>query len=180
MEMTQRSVGILPLGEVPGLVLKIMAAHILAYADLPAKILPSLETPHFALDKRRLQYDAGGILKMLESRGIKGCTKVVAVMDQDLFVPVFTHVYGEARQGGNMALVSLFRLDKNPDGSTPASSLFYERAAKIALHELGHLFDLFHCNESTCLMHFSGDLEDLDRSSFSFCRHCSVGLRFHL
>ena len=180
MDMTRKPVGILPLGEVPELVVKIIAAHILVHLNLAPAILSPQEIPAAALDRRRLQYDAGIILKDLESGKWKGGGKIVALVEEDLFVPIFSHVFGEARQGGDFALISLFRLGRNPDGSSVLPPLFYERAAKIALHELGHLFNLFHCPEETCLMHFSGDLEDLDRSSFSFCRYCSASLPFHV
>jgi archaemetzincin len=45
------------------------------------------------------------------------------------------------------------------------------------MHELGHLFDLHHCMDRKCLMHFSGGLEDLDEAPLYFCRYCSVFLR---
>lgn len=176
MAMSRRPVGILPLGEVPELVVKIIAAHVPAQLQLCSKILSPLSIPPEALDQRRCQYDAGMILKRLESLEFEGVGKVLALLAPDLFIPVFSHVFGEARQGGKMALISLHRLAQNPGGSFVPASLFYERAAKIALHEIGHLFDLFHCSEITCLMHFSGDLTDLDRSGLSFCRYCSACL----
>ena len=98
-------------------------------------------------------------------------------LDLDLFVPIFTHVYGEALQGGNTALVSLHRLASNPDDRKPASAEALERAAKVALHELCHLYDLSHCMDARCLMHFSGDLEELDRTPFYFCRYCAAYFR---
>ncbi len=167
-------IGLLPLGKIPKIVLKIIAANISAYLNLSAKILTPLNVPDFAFDKRRLQYDSGVILKELESMNFSDCEKVIGVINHDLFVPIFTHVYGEARQGGEVALVSLFRLSKNIDGSSPLPSIFYERAVKVALHELGHLYNLFHCNEKRCLMHFSGDIEDLDKTPVYLCRSCSA------
>jgi archaemetzincin len=177
MNLQERRIGVIPFGEVPELALKIIAAHISGYFNLSADILPPLENPEFALDERRLQYNAALIIKEFESKSSIDYEKVVGVLNQDLFVPIFTHVYGEARQGGKFALVSLFRLNKNPDGSSPPSSLYYERAAKVALHELGHLFNLFHCEEKQCLMHYSGGLEDLDASPFYLCRYCSTYLK---
>jgi archaemetzincin len=85
---------------------------------------------------------------------------------------VFTHVYGEARQGGSVALVSLFRLGEDPVESIPPSAVMLERAAKVALHELCHLYNLTHFERHDCLMHFSGSLEDLDHISFRLCRYC--------
>ena len=76
-----------------------------------------------------------------------------------------------------VCLVSVYRLKRNLDGSAPLLSLLLERAAKVALHELGHLFDIHHCVDRSCLMHFSGVLEDLDQTPLDFCRYCSVFLR---
>jgi archaemetzincin len=177
MNSQERRIGVVSFGEVPELALKIIAANISAYYKLTADILPQQENPEYALDERRLQYNAATIIKEFETMHFSGYEKVIGVLNQDLFVPIFTHVYGEAKQGGNFALVSLFRLNKNPDGSSPSSSLFYERTAKVALHELGHLFNLFHCEEKQCLMHYSGGLEDLDASPFYLCRYCSTYLR---
>ena len=166
-----------PIGEVPQVTSKSIAAHIIGYLDLDVDILPALEHPEYAQDQKRLQYNAGVILKAMESEPFQDHAKVIGVLDVDLFVPILTHVFGEAKQGGRCALVSLYRLKKNADGSTAPLSLQLERAAKVALHELGHLFDLHHCMDERCLMHFSGGLEDLDMTPLYFCRYCSVFLR---
>ncbi len=177
MSSQERRIGVVPFGKVPELALKIIAANISAYFKLAADILPQQENPEYALDERRLQYDAANIIKACEALHFSRHEKVIGVLNHDLFVPIFSHVYGEARQGGRFALVSLFRLNKNPDGSSPPASLFYERAAKVALHELGHLFNLLHCEEKQCLMHYSGGLEDLDAIPFYLCRYCSTYLK---
>jgi archaemetzincin len=65
---------------------------------------------------------------------------------------------------------------KNPDGSAPPESLIHERAAKVALHELGHLLDLLHCEHKKCLMHFSGGTDEVDEMSLDLCEYCSIYL----
>ena len=180
MSSHTRLVGVVPFGQVPEIALKIIGAHISGYFNLSSQILPSLEHPEYALDERRLQYDAGIILKTFESMRFKDYEKVIGVLNLDLFVPIFTHVFGEAKQGGKFALVSLFRLGKNPDGSIPPSSLIFERAAKVALHELGHLFNLLHCEDKRCLMHFSGGVKELDERPLYLCRYCSIYLQGQL
>ncbi|MBW2252743.1 MAG: archemetzincin, partial [Deltaproteobacteria bacterium] len=55
--------------------------------------------------------------------------------------------------------------------------LLYERAVKVALHELGHLFDLLHCEHKRCLMHFSGSIEELDEQPLYLCNYCSIYLQ---
>lgn len=174
MKTDKRLIGVVPFGEVPEIALKVIAAHISASINLPSQILPHLENPEYAFHAKRYQYDAGIIIEALESMPFKNCEKVIGVLDIDLFIPIFTHVFGEAKQGGKFALVSLFRLGKNFDGSSSPGSLVYERAAKVALHELCHLFDLLHCEHKRCLMHFSGSIDELDEQAPYLCRYCSI------
>ena len=168
----KKLIGVVPLGEVPELVLKVIAANITGYYKWPVDILPMMPVPGAAFNESRLKCDAGIIINRLDAANFCEYSKIVAVMSRDMFIPIFNYVYGQAVQGGRFALISLFRLNRNPDGSVPASSLFYERAAKVALHELGHLFNLFHCNETNCVMHFTGDIDALDKIPFYLCRNC--------
>lgn len=173
MNPTKRRIGVVPFGEVSEVALKVIAAHILGYFNVDADILPRLEHPAYAHDANRRQYNAATILEAMGSMPFHDYEKVIGVLEVDLFVPIFTHVFGEAKQGGKYALVSLCRLRRNSDGTTPPESVFLERAAKVALHELGHLFHLLHCTDGRCLMHFSGGLQELDETSFYLCRYCS-------
>ena len=172
-----RPIGVVAFGAVSEIVSKTIAARILGYLRLATDIVPSLEYPEYAFDKGRLQYNAGTILTTFESIPFNNYEKLIGVLDADLFVPILTYVFGEARQGGRCALVSLHRLKKNSDGSSASTALFLERTAKVALHELGHLFNLIHCEDERCLMHFSGGIKDLDKAIPYFCRYCSLYFR---
>jgi archaemetzincin len=174
MHPKKRTIGVVAVGDVPELAPKIIAAHITGYLRLPAEILAPLAHPTYAFDDARLQYDVGKILRYFESCPYDQYDKVIGVFKVDLFVPTFTHVFGEAKQAGMHALVSLFRLAEGHESNNPSSPLLFERAAKVALHELGHLFNLFHCENRNCLMHYSGGLEDLDDCPLYFCRYCST------
>ena len=173
-----RRIGIVAIGTLSPLVLKVIGAHIDGYLNLEASILKPMQSPVYALDERRLQFDAGLILRHLESGPpIQGVDKIVGVLDVDIFLPVFTHVFGEARQEGRAALVSLFRLAEAPTDKDRPPPVLLERAAKVALHEIGHLFGLWHCESPACLMHFSGGLADLDQTPFTLCRYCARFLK---
>lgn len=171
--MESHRIGVIPIGDIPDIAPKVIAAHISGYLKLHATLLQPLDNPSYALDKNRFQYNVGTILQNLESESFQEVEKVVGVLGVDLFVPVFTHVFGEARQGGNVALVSLFRLGQEPLQSNKVSAIVLERAAKVALHELCHLYDLTHCESRQCLMHFSGNLNDLDAIPLYLCRYCA-------
>jgi archaemetzincin len=174
------SIGICSMGEVPRIFEKVIAGHLTGYLHLKSVSLPPLAIPTAAYASDRKQYDAALILRELEGRQPADCDKLIGVTAVDLFIPIFSHVFGEARQNGLAALVSTFRLAINSDGSVPEPAVVYERTAKVAIHEMGHLFNLVHCNDARCLMHFSGNLDELDRIDLFFCRYCNAFLNDRL
>ena len=177
MPLGNHTIGVCALGDGVELPVKVVAAHVSGYLKLTPKILSPLAHPVHAFSENRLQYDAGAVLRDLENRRFDDCRKVIAVLNVDLFIPIFTHVYGEARQNGKIALVSTFRLSEKNDGSSPRPAEILERTAKVALHELGHLFNLEHCHDTRCLMHFSGNLAELDDTPLDYCRYCATYFR---
>ncbi|MBC2710137.1 MAG: zinc metallopeptidase [Desulfosarcina sp.] len=170
-------VAVAPFGSAPLIAANVIAAHVSGYLNLAVETLPPMEIPPDALDERRLQYNAATLIQAIEAMPIGDYFKIIALFDVDLFIPLFTHVFGEARQNGRVALASLFRLESHMDGSSPPADRVLERVAKIALHELGHLLNLLHCDDDRCLMHFSGGVETLDRTAFNYCRYCRTSLR---
>ena len=169
-------VAVIPFGGASLTAAKVIAAHVSGYLGLEAEVLPPAEIPPAALDQKRLQYNAAALIQAIEAMTLNDYFKILALFDVDLFIPLFTHVFGEARQNGRVALVSLFRLQTNPKGSSPSTERVLERVAKIGLHELGHLLDGLHCDDDRCLMHFCGDVETLDRTDLNFCRYCRLAL----
>jgi len=170
-------VAVVPFADASTTAAKVIAAHVSGYLNLLANTLPPLEIPLDALDETRRQYNAATLIQTIEAIPFEGYFKVIALFDVDLFIPLFTHVFGEARQNGRVALVSLFRLQTHMDGSSPPADRVLERVARIALHEMGHLLNLLHCDDERCLMHFCGDVDRLDQTTFNFCRHCRTALR---
>ena len=80
------------MGEVPEITPKALAAHLLGYLNLEVDILPPLKDPVYALNQKRLQYDAGVILQTMESEPFQDYAKIIGVVDVDIFVPILTHV----------------------------------------------------------------------------------------
>lgn len=168
-------IAVIPLGDVSDIVSKIMAANIQAAFSLPVKILPPVKLPEHTFDKNRMQYNAGAILEWLDKADMGTADKIIALCSVDLFIPIFTHVFGEARLGGKSAVVSIYRLQQSP--ISISQSMIYERMAKVTLHETGHIFNLHHCQDKKCLMHFSGSLDDLDKIPMMICRYCLAAFR---
>jgi archaemetzincin len=97
--------------------------------------------------------------------------RVLGVTDVDLYAPSLNFVFGEAECPGDVALVSLFRLDpKFYDQKDDL--LLSQRTLKEAVHELGHTFGLRHCGSLDCVMFFSNSIYDTDRKQERFCTSC--------
>ncbi len=126
-----------------------------------------------ALDLVRRQYLATRFLDLLSQPRIPTGVKRIGVTNLDLFLPVFTHLYGYAQLGGNAAVVSTFRLCPD-DGVTP--DLLLERTVKEILHELGHTLGLVHCPASWCAMHPSRWPEEIDLKDAAYCPPCTRAL----
>ncbi|MDY6971548.1 MAG: archaemetzincin family Zn-dependent metalloprotease [Thermodesulfobacteriota bacterium] len=127
----------------------------------------------FALDPARTQYHSTPILEKLESLAPPHATKVIAITHVDLFIPILTHVYGEAQLNGKACMVSTYRLRENLS-PIKAEEMHRQRAVKEAVHELGHTFGLRHCKDPACIMHYCRTVRDVDRKSDQLCRYCKT------
>ena len=133
-------------------------------ADLPAP--PPVRLPD------RDQVDADALLARLEARPTAEAAILVGLTTLDIAVPVFTFVFGRARQGARAVLVCLARLDPAFYGLPADPDLLLQRATLEVLHELGHAASLAHCPDASCLMSFAGSVERVDARGSSFCEAC--------
>jgi archaemetzincin len=138
-----------------------------------ARVIRLLHDIEFAFDPKRAQYGSTPVLTKLSTAAPPWALKVLALVREDLFVPIFTHVFGEAQIGGKAAIVSTARLyDKL---TLPLhQGTFIQRTIKEILHELGHTFNLRHCRDHRCIMHYSNSVADVDRRSDALCRYCEI------
>jgi len=127
----------------------------------------------FAYDLNRDQYHSTPVLDRLAQLLPAGAMRVLAVTGVDLFIPILTHVYGEAQLGGRACIVSTARLK---EGLAPLTGqdTYLNRVVKEAVHELGHTFGLRHCPDPACIMHYCRSIRDVDRKSDQLCRYCKI------
>jgi len=151
-----------------------LARRISEFSALTVEVLAPWELPREAFHELRGQYHVGLVLEALEKMSAEeSYRRLVAVVAQDLFLPIFTHVYGEARLSGRVAIVSLYRLEAAQDGVVPTRQMIRERAAKVVIHELLHTFGLTHCRHAGCLMQPVTTIPGLDSLHIRLCRSCA-------
>lgn len=132
----------------------------------------NLPIPNQAYDSRRRQYRAEDFLPLLALRRREPTDLVLGVSAVDLFVPQLNFVFGLAEPRQLAAVISVARLDPLFYQYPPDPALLKERALKEAVHELGHLLGLPHCQNPYCIMFFSNTLADTDRKGPGFCQAC--------
>ena len=163
---------IVPIGTVDAATLAALCPALKTVFQLPVKTGGMLPIPPEAYDNRRRQYRSTFILNMLKPLRSPDVCRVLAVIDEDLYVPRLNFVFGEADAENGVAIISLARLRNEIYGLPPDSRLLFERTVKEAVHELGHTFGMGHCPDARCIMFFSNSLGDTDRKGPSFCPGC--------
>ena len=138
-----------------------------------------LQDVNFAYDLTRDQYHSTAILEKLASTSPSSAIKIVAITHVDLFIPILTHVYGEAQLAGKACIVSTFRLQEGLSIANIEKE-FENRVVKEVLHELGHTFNLRHCDDKSCTMHYCRSIKDVDRKTDQLCRYCKILLKDEL
>lgn len=156
-------------GTVETQVLAYLCAALTGIYGCRCRVGDPLPAPAYAYNPRRAQYSAEMILEQLVVRKV---VHVLGIADYDLYVPELNFVFGLADQDGTRALVALPRLRESFYGEREDSALFLARAAKEAVHELGHTYGLGHCRNRRCVMAFSNSLADTDYKGQGFCPRC--------
>lgn len=139
---------------------------------LPCSRLVQFEKPRYAHHPLRDQYNAKIILDKLGQQISHPRRRLLALTQEDLFIPILTHVFGLSQLEGRAAVVSLHRLRPDYYGHPPNPDMLRCRLEKTLLHELGHLFGLTHCRNRHCVMYASSRIEDTDQKQREFCTAC--------
>jgi len=171
------AVHLLPLGEVEPTILQAVAQGLETTLGVRCCALGTEPLPFFAYHDERGQYCATDILRWLLRSRASGDAKLLAVIQYDLFNPLFTFVFGESQLGGRLAVFSTFRLREEHRGLQPDPGRLQARAAKEAIHEVGHTFGHKHCRDPECVMRFSESVGHIDLKRADFCRSCQAAHR---
>jgi archaemetzincin len=170
-----KSILLQPVGSVPDNVLRFLQESLAKqFDDCTFSISPTIEIPSHAFDERRNQYRSTIVLDWLDKH--VPYDKILGICDFDAYAEDLNFVFGQAQRGGRVLAIYLPRLRQEFYGFKPDVSLSLQRAAKEAVHELGHSFGLGHCRLPSCVMYFSNSLRDTDKKGKEFCSGCKSAM----
>ena len=166
--------GVVPLGPVDPEILRYLVKALAEFLPLSVRLLPPKHLPMQTYHVGREQNHSTQLLEYLLNDANLEPLQILGITAADLYIPIFTFVFGEAQLDGRAAIISTFRPGGGADGFQPPKRVFLDRLLKLSLHELGHSFGLGHCHQPGCLMGFSANLEKLDQKTLTFCQYCQI------
>ncbi len=150
-----------------------LRAELGRFLPVEVRLSDSLPFPEGAYESRRAQHLAGAITGSLKRPERNLALALVAV---DLYAPGLNFVFGQADVPSRRAVISTARLDPKAYGLPADEELFHRRLVTEAVHEVGHLLGLGHCEDPACVMYFSNNLSDTDRKGPVLCAACRARL----
>ena len=114
---------------------------------------------YFHVPSKEQRLDASRLLRYMV--GASGPEMCLWVVDEELFYPGMGQVFGCST--GKYAILSRSNMDQ-------------AFLAKEAIHEVGHIMGLEHCQDH-CVMNLSRSREEVGNKPSSLCNSCSAWLR---
>ncbi|MFP4497905.1 MAG: archaemetzincin family Zn-dependent metalloprotease [Vulcanimicrobiota bacterium] len=170
--MKLQRIGIIPIGNLylQNRVLDELKKNLSKSYNCEVEIITEIDVIRRLHNAQRQQYLASGFFEYLRAIDPEGhCDLYLGVINEDLYVPGLNFVFGLANPENRSAIIGLARLNQEFYNLSSNDTLFLERTVKEAIHEIGHLIKLKHCEDPLCVMHFSNSLPDTDRKTHGFC-----------
>jgi archaemetzincin len=156
-----------------------IAALLAAFFATPTDLLPAEPLPE-GLPWREVrghrQHDAHALLGAAAPRLPADAYGMLTLVTVDLFAaPEQQYAFGWSTFHDRLAVIGFARFDPSFfGGPAPADvqGAVLRRSLRVAVHEVGHLFGLAHCQAFRCVMNGVADLDELDSIPLRLCPLC--------
>jgi archaemetzincin len=185
-DATRRKIHFLPIGEFnPQRAPSLEALREIAAAwfhPMPVEILPTIPDDALQVASRihpatkQKQWRSDQILTSLPNKLPADSYCMVAITMTDLYPgDSWNFVFGQASLRSRVGIFSFARYHPAFHGepTTPETpNLILRRAAKVLVHETGHLFGIRHCIYHECNLNGANHLQEMDASPLHLCPVC--------
>lgn len=176
MTLLKSKIVVVPLGEVDYILVNRLAAEVGPIFNRSVDILKGMKMPSEAWNVVRNQYYCNVLLAKLERIKANSREKVMAVCEEDLYLPDEAYVMGFSDALSGTSVVSLYRIRQEFYGLPEDEGKVFPRLYKEALHQLAHLFDITECRNPRCVNYYSQVMLDIDSKGDKFCDICRRSL----
>jgi archaemetzincin len=164
---------LLPIGDIDAAYIQKISPDLEKTFDAEVASYPAMNFPRDAYNPVRDQYLAALVItRMRQWLSPEEHEKVLGITEKDLYADEMNFIFGQAEMPGQLAVISIARLRPSFYGRSERKKIIIQRMLKEAIHELGHTFNLRHCSDPYCVMHFSLSLKDTDKKNSYFCGNC--------
>ena len=168
-----QNIALIPIGAMQQNVAGFLSMSLPEILHVPCRVLAEEIGVEPFYSSERKQYHSTEILRQLLPLSVGTKQHILGIMDEDLYIPILTFVFGEAQLNGRCALMSGHRLHQEFYGLPEDEALYLNRCEKEAVHELGHTLGLKHCDNFECVMRYANSIADIDIKRNVFCPGCS-------
>lgn len=158
----------------------VLAAVLAAFFATPVDRLPTAPFPDTAIPARvaagHHQYDARALLLHVAGQLPANAHSMLMLVNVDLHVGTTQqYTYGWSTLHERLGVVGFSRFDPSFHGGAAPEDLqgtILRRALRVAVHEVGHLFGIGHCQAFRCAMNGMAHLVELDAIPLHLCPLC--------
>ncbi len=167
---------VVPLGEVDFMMVNKLASNLGPIFNRSVDILKGMKMPGEAFNVVRNQYYAQVLLSKVERSKANSREKVIAICEEDLYLPDKNTVMSSVDPLSGTAVVSLYHLRQEFYGLPDDETRIYPRLYKETLYLLAKLFELSSCRNPRCVNFYGRELMDIDEKTERFCDICRRSL----
>ena len=131
-----------------------------------------MKVPDEAYNVIRSQHYASIILQKLERIKANSKEQIVAVCEEDIYLPDEAYVLSHYDTVSGTAVVSLNKVRQEFYGLPEDETKVYDRLFKLAVQQVALLSEVAGCRNPVCVNHYSMNMMDIDHRGSRLCDIC--------
>ena len=172
LALLKSKIVVVPMGEADFMLVNRLAADIGPVFNRSVDILKGIKMPTEAHNLIRNQYYATVILSKLERTKANSRERVIAICEENLYIPSRAYILGHSDNLAGTAVVSLYQIRQEFYGLPEDEGKVYPRLFKEAVLQMAHIFEVSACRNPKCVNFKSELMLDIDSKGEKFCDIC--------